>query len=212
VILAIDTSSEFASIALLMPDGSTREVLLNSSDGHAHKIFEQIHVLLERESTSLDQVTGFAAASGPGSFTGVRVALAAAKGFAEANRKPLLPVSNLEALAWHGQAPLRAPLIDARRGEIYGALYDAALDPVLPETVGSLQSWLSTLPNDAIEFVATDFGPFGSVLKGPQRLAPRGLATAIAHIAQARILAGRAQDPAAADANYVRRSDAELNF
>ncbi len=68
----------------------------------------------------------FAAASGPGSFTGVRVGLACVKGLAEALGKPAVAVSNLRAIASFGTAPWRAVVLDARRGEIYGAVYDAA--------------------------------------------------------------------------------------
>ena len=70
----------------------------------------------------------FAAASGPGSFTGVRVGLAAVKGLAEAAGKRVVAVSNLRALAFFGSAPLRATVIDARRGEVYAALYNSRLD------------------------------------------------------------------------------------
>ncbi len=85
--------------------------------------------------TTVHQMECFAAASGPGSFTGVRVGLAAAKGLAEATGKRMVAVSNLRALAAFGTAPLRATVIDARRGEIYGAVYNSQLELVMPEVV-----------------------------------------------------------------------------
>jgi tRNA threonylcarbamoyladenosine biosynthesis protein TsaB len=85
-------------------------------------------------------------------------------------------------------------VIDARRGDIFGAVYDADLQLVTPEMVIKLDDWLPTLPEGAE--VIND--------------APRLLAGAIARIAAKRFEAGLAQDPAEIDANYVRRSDAEL--
>jgi tRNA threonylcarbamoyladenosine biosynthesis protein TsaB len=158
----------------------------------------------------------FAAASGPGSFTGVRVGLACVKGLAEALGKPALAISNLRALAWFGTAALRAPVLDARRGEIYGAVYDSSGALIQPEVVAKFPAWLESLPEDDIEFVSTDFEPFRNALAGTRfehanvETAPRALAGAIARIALWAWQNGEPADPAALDANYVRRSDAEL--
>jgi tRNA threonylcarbamoyladenosine biosynthesis protein TsaB len=85
-------------------------------------------------------------------------------------------------------------VIDARRGDIFGAVYDSALRLVAPEVVMQLQDFLRTLREDV------------QVIDHPPTL----LARAIASIAAGRFAAGVAQDPAEIDANYVRRSDAEL--
>jgi tRNA threonylcarbamoyladenosine biosynthesis protein TsaB len=144
------------------------------------------------------------------------VGLAAAKGLAEALSKQVVAVSNLQALASFGAAPLRAAVLDARRGQIYGGLYDTALHASMPEVVAHFPQWLAALPKGEIEFISTDFSPFRGALAGTRfenaRVveAPRALAGAIGRIAAARLEAGEAQDPAAIDANYVRRSDAEL--
>jgi len=138
------------------------------------------------------------------------------KGLAEAAGKPVVPVSNLHALAAFGTAPLRATVLDARRGEIYGAVYDAELNPIAPEIVMKFPQWLDTLPAGPIEFISTDFSPFRAALAGtrfagaPIVDAPRALAGAIARIAFRKFGQGLAVDPAEVDANYVRRSDAEL--
>ena len=158
----------------------------------------------------------FAAASGPGSFTGVRIGLASIKGLAEATGKPAVAVSNLAAMARYGSAALRAVVLDARRGEVYGAVYDACGAVVAAETVMPFTAWLRTLPEGEIEFVATDFSPFAAALEGTRfagavvTTVPRALAAAVGRIAYERWRAGHAADPAAIDANYVRRSDAEL--
>ena len=148
---------------------------------------------------------------GQGSFTGVRIGLAAIKGFGEVLGKPVIAVSNLEALAEYGTAELRATVIDARRGEIFGALFDRSGAQVIPEMVISFPKFLELLANREFEWVSTDFGPFRDSLTGAQLTpAPRALAGAIAQIAMRRFASGAMSDPAGVDANYVRRSDAEL--
>jgi len=213
VILSLDTTSEFGSIALTERDRVVEEVPMYSPDGFGHILYPQIERLLARHNVSLDQIVCFAAASGPGSFTGVRIGLAAAKGFAAALSKPMVAVSNLKALAFFGSARLRATVLDARRGEVYGAVYDAALEIVREEAVMKFPAWLRTLPESGYEFVSTDFGPFRGFVDAaiPVVTAPRSLAVAVGRIGWREFEAGRACDPAAVDANYVRRPDAELN-
>jgi tRNA threonylcarbamoyladenosine biosynthesis protein TsaB len=206
LVLAIDTTHEYGSIAL----SGREEVLMHAPAGFAHVLYAHLDELLRRNGVALADIDCFAAASGPGSFTGVRVGLACVKGLAEAMGRPAAGVSNLEAVASFGTAPLRATVLDARRGEVYGAVYDDAGGLVAPETVGTLSSWLAELP-PGVEFVSRDFSAFGDGLPAaPRVVAPRALAAAIATIAARRLERGAACDPAALDANYVRRSDAEL--
>lgn len=216
-ILAIDTTGEFGSIALY--DGAsaqTFETALHSPEGFGHILFDNIRALLDRAGWNIGEVDCFASASGPGSFTGVRVGLTAAKGLAEATRKPVVAVSNLKALALAGAGPIRATVIDARRGEIYGAVYSASLDEIRPERVTKFQAWLDDVP-DGAEFIGVNIAPFVPALAASPRFrdattlnASASMAPLIARIAHDEYTAGRAVDPAAADANYVRRSDAEL--
>lgn len=196
MILSIDTTSEFGSIALTEANVVVEEVALHAPEGFGHVLFGHIEELLERNGITVHQMECFAAASGPGSFTGVRVGLAAAKGLAEATGKRMVAVSNLRALASFGTAPLRATVVDARRGEIYGAVYNSQLEVVMPEVVTKLDAWLATLPH-GYELISSI-------------TAPRALAAAIGHIAWDEFTLGRSSDPAEIDANYVRRSDAEL--
>jgi tRNA threonylcarbamoyladenosine biosynthesis protein TsaB len=212
VILSIDTTSEFGSIALTEGDQTVEEIPLHSPDGFGHILFQRIEQLLARHSVKVNQMDCFAAASGPGSFTGVRVGLTAVKGLAEASGKRVVAVSNLRALAFFGTVSLRATVLDARRGEVYGALYDDRLEIVLSETVMKFPAWLATLPKHGFEFVAVDFGPFRASVDPniPVITVPRSLAAAIGQIASTEFKHGRASDPEEIDANYVRRSDAEL--
>lgn len=211
-ILAIDTTSEFGSIALSEGDRILEEVVLHSPDGFGHLLFDHLRRLLSRHNWNIRDIDCFASAAGPGSFTGVRVGLTAVKGFAEAARKTVAAVSNLQALAEFGSRPLRATILDARRGEIYGAVYNAALEVVSPESVTTLPRWLETLPVGELEFLTTDIVPFESALasRGPVTPVPRALAAPIARIAAGRLAAAATLPPESVDANYVRRSDAEL--
>ena len=166
------------------------EARLEAPGGLGEILFGAIEALLADNGWSLGDIDLFAAASGPGSFTGVRVGLTAMKGLAEAAGKPAAGVSNLKALASLGHGALRGAVIDARRGDIYGAVYDASLVLVQAEVVMPLAVWKAQLPAGEIEMVE----------------GPLPLAAAIGRIAQQQ----GGVDPAAVDASYVRRSDAEM--
>ncbi len=229
MILAIDTTGEWGSIALVqdsaLQDGQTiEEQAIHAPDGFAHVLFQSIEGLLARHGVKLSDIEAFASASGPGSFTGVRVGLTAAKGLAEGTGRKVIAVSNLQALASFGTRPLRAPVIDARRGEIFGAVYDAALNVVQEEVIAPFPQWLANLPAGDIEIVSNGFlagaaagftvdGTAGGTVSLPAALpvveAPRSLAAAVGRIAARRLARGGGSDPAEIDANYVRRSDAE---
>jgi tRNA threonylcarbamoyladenosine biosynthesis protein TsaB len=118
----------------------------------------------------------------------------------------------LQALATFGQAPLRAAVLDARRGQIYGAVYNASGHLVSEEVVAALAAWLPTLPTADLQFIRIEGQQLALPLPPEAAIAtaPRSQAAAIAAIALGRLEAGLASDPAALDANYVRRSDAEL--
>ena len=212
-VLAIDTSAECASLVLLESDGRLTEAAIDSPDGHSYRLFGELQSLLRRANIRLEQIDCFAASAGPGSFTGVRVALSAVKGLATALNKPMAAVSTLQALAWFGETPLRAVVADARRGDSYAGLYNAALEPIRPEVVTRLEPWLAS-------FVATAPGGVDLITANPAHLAshgdlgfkvrviaPENLGRAVAHLAARQLV-----DPAVTDANYVRRADAEMNW
>lgn len=211
-ILALDTTSEYGSVALRSNGKTIAEIAIHSAEGFAHLIFPAIEDVLHRVGAGLTDVNGFAATSGPGSFTGVRVGLSAVKGLAEASGKPAVGISNLQVLSSFGKESRRAVVLDARRGEVYAAVYGPDLEPVTQEIVLPFNSWLETLREPEYEFITTAGGPFWLALQGtrfadmPFTEAPRALASAVAQCAET----CEWVDPAALDANYVRRSDAEL--
>ena len=237
--LAVDTTAEFGSIALVPSKNQVgqvvnlrpisnrpaeehltafgeAEILLHAPGGFSGLLFEQIQALLAREEVQLSDIDLFAGASGPGSFTGVRIGLAAIKGLAEVLGKPAIAVSNLEALAEFGQGDLRATIIDARRGEVFAALFERDGTPLIPECVVAFPRFLEMLGDRECEFISTNFDPFRAAVVGtrferfPVITAPRALAATIGRTAIRRAALGAITDPAAIEANYVRRSDAEL--
>jgi len=210
-IVAIDTTSNFGSIALREDGRLVEEILLNSPEGFSQVLFGHLEELLDRHDWNIASVGCFAAASGPGSFTGVRVGLAAIKGLAEATGAAAIAVSNLKALAAHGSSARRGVTIDARRGEVYAAVYDAELNIVSPEVVMPPAEWLKSLESPPDEIIATDLAPIRPMLPADLSASEhRNLAGAIAAIAETDLAAGTRSDALLLDANYVRRSDAEL--
>lgn len=201
-IVAIDTTAQFGSLALLEDGALVEEVLLEAPDGFAHVLYPQLERLMQRHGWRYESVAGYVSAAGPGSFTGVRVGLAAVKGLAEASGARAAAVSNLEAMATYATAALRAPFYDARRGEIYGAVFDERLRLHGHEVVAKFPAWRASLPPEA-ELLTPDPQVFGV----EATVTPRALAAAIGRLGM-----GRLADPVELDANYVRRSDAELNW
>ena len=216
-VLSLDTTSEFGSVAVRANGQTLAETELPGPQGFAHLIFPAIEQVLKLSGLEFDALDCFAAASGPGSFTGVRVGLAAVKGFATASAKPAVGISNLQALASFGEAPLRAVLLDARRDEVYASVYDSGGRMVSPEVVTRLAGWLDRLTEPDYDFISP-LDP--ALLEGtrfrsmPFLAPPRALASAIALCAEQALLANpltsASANPTALDANYVRRSDAEL--
>jgi tRNA threonylcarbamoyladenosine biosynthesis protein TsaB len=191
LILTIDTTREWGSLAL-QGDHLGAEVSMHAPLGFSGVLFAEIEQLLARCQVAMHQIDCFAAAVGPGTFTGVRVGMACAMGLAEAMGKPACGVSNLEALAEFGTGLSRAVTIDARRGDIYAAVYGPEGAVIVPERVCTPEEFRASLPPGEIEWINCD---------GP-------LAAAIAKVARRK----KWVDPALIEANYLRRTDAELNL
>jgi tRNA threonylcarbamoyladenosine biosynthesis protein TsaB len=156
-ILAVDTSSERGSVCIMENGQVLGEVRLACSVQHSERLFRSVEFLFDYVDFKLADIDLFAAARGPGSFTGLRLGLAAMEGFAAAHGKPGAGVSTLEALAWKSgltQSAI-APVIDARRGEVYGALYridgEALIEDQAP-TVMKPEEWFRALPDSPIVF------------------------------------------------------------
>lgn len=121
-LLALDTSTTRGSCALWR-DGHCIEHVCPSAQSHSETLLPLVAKLLAENGTMLPQLDAIAFASGPGAFTGLRVACAVAQGLAVGADLPVIPVGTLEAMAHASSAPLCLALLDARMGEIYSGLY-----------------------------------------------------------------------------------------
>src|SRR5262245_30523681 len=134
-ILAVDTSSERGSVCVAEGREILGEIRLASSIQHSERLFRSVEFLFQYIPFRLPDIDLFVAARGPGSFTGLRVGLAAMAGFAAAFRKPGAGVTTLQALAWRTgirDLPI-GTIVDARRGEIYAAVYRRLGDTLIEE-------------------------------------------------------------------------------
>jgi tRNA threonylcarbamoyladenosine biosynthesis protein TsaB len=127
--LGLDTSTAAASACVLRADGEWFEVAppperLGRPPAHASELMPAVAEVMSRADVGWGDLDAIAVGVGPGMFTGLRIGIATARGLARGSGLPLRPVSSLAALAAGIKAPLRLPLIDARRGEVFGALYE----------------------------------------------------------------------------------------
>ena len=128
MLLAIDTSTHYASLALADGDALLAELNWRVGQRHGSELLERARWLVREQGAAMSDLTGIAVALGPGSFNGVRVAVATAKTLAFALGVPLYGVPTLDVIAWGARLatlPVWA-LLDAGRGEVYAARYEAA--------------------------------------------------------------------------------------
>ena len=216
LLLAIDTSGRDGSVALCRGDATSFEVVGQSAlEGgtYSSRLVPCIADLLHEASLGKSQIDAFVVVDGPGSFTGLRVGLSTVKALCEVLQKPLVAVSALEALAFiYGRyGETLAVLLDAGRGEIYSGEFKIAGSS--PELIQNCVVKLS-------EFAGQAPAPPSRVITTSQKIAETLdtlavlvdplRATAIGRIGLRKLSAGETADPATLDANYIRRSDAEL--
>jgi tRNA threonylcarbamoyladenosine biosynthesis protein TsaB len=128
-LLGFDTSTSASSACVVRSDGRSFEVAppperLLGPPAHASELMPAVADVMARAGVGWRDLDAIAVGVGPGTFTGLRIGIATARALAGANGLPLRPVSSLAALAAGIEAPLRLALIDARRGEVFGALYE----------------------------------------------------------------------------------------
>jgi tRNA threonylcarbamoyladenosine biosynthesis protein TsaB len=236
LILAIDTSTRAGSVAFLRDFEVLAVVSAYEETPHSSRLFRDMALLEQKANLRLDQADVFAVAAGPGSFTGLRIGLTAVKAWSEVHRKPIAAVSGLEAIASEylddaavDTETLRyiAPFVDARRGQLYGAVYrfssenEGELTLDSEESILSLDEFLVLVERRAgqgLQIVSptpellpsvrlSELGPGRQVVRVSAALAP-----AIGKLGYRMAKAGRLVDAIGLDANYVRRSDAEARW
>jgi tRNA threonylcarbamoyladenosine biosynthesis protein TsaB len=219
LLLAADTSGKHGSIALARcePDGhcDVLEVVPLAGGTFSAQLVPQISALLSKHAFSQHDIGAFAVASGPGSFTGLRVGLAAIKALAEVLGKAIAAVSLLEAVAVAARPSQFGKVLaalDAGRGEVYVGEYEVLSEVTLcrRERLLTLAEFGEIAPG---ELVVTPDKSLAEVLKGQGiavQLVERPRSDVIASLGWQKILAGETVSPEKLEANYIRRSDAEI--
>lgn len=223
LLLAFETSAKAGAVALLDGEKLLGESYQNTGLTHSQTVMTMAQSLIESCGYTPQDIQGVAVAAGPGSFTGIRIGVAAAKGFAWGAELPCYGVSTLEAMAlqlgiWQGYV---LPVMDARRQQVYNALFhvqagkperlcqDRAISLAeLGEEIKNLSEPVFLVGDGSILCYNTlkDTVP-GLVLPPEHRMHQRAAGVALA--ALERIAAGDPGDGAALEPNYLRLSQAE---
>ena len=233
LVLALDTSSPSGSLAILRDEKVIGVVSSTTAEVYSSRMFRELEFLLGELALKMDQIELFAVAAGPGSFTGLRVGLAAVKGWAEVYGKPIAAVSALEAVAVQARssAGLVVPVLDARRGQVYFGIYRRIAGGGGSSLALDGEEYVMT-PAEFFEAVRARAGgaEFAIVTPAPELFANEALRSQIAAMKTSvegasavlapfigqlgfqRAQRGDLADPLTLDANYVRRTDAELHW
>jgi len=156
LILAVDTTTPCGSVALLEGSKLLAEANCESPLTHSERLLSSVDFVLKSERLNIVDVDAFAVAVGPGSFTGIRIGLSLIKSFAFSSGKSVAPVSTLKALALklsHPHSRLLCPILDARKGEIYAALFESKRDrlvELVPQGIYKPDHFLALLPTHRI--------------------------------------------------------------
>ncbi|MES0349390.1 MAG: tRNA (adenosine(37)-N6)-threonylcarbamoyltransferase complex dimerization subunit type 1 TsaB [Desulfobacteria bacterium] len=224
-VLAVDTSTPSGSIALLEGDTLLAEVAVTSTQTHAQRLMPAIDATLDMAGLTIAECDGFAVTTGPGSFTGLRIGISTVKGLGFATKKPIAAVSTLDALTY--QFPsfpnLVCPVLDARKGQIYTALYacighmkwktvieDCAVEP--REWLKQIQHLCLFVGDGATVYQELIREILGNLAQFAPSYLNRVRASVVAHIGMKQIIDGETADIESLVPHYVRKSDAEIKL
>ena len=170
-VLGVDTTNPSGSVALLKGPSLISEINQDSPATFSARLLPAIQFLLKSNELTIQDVEGFAVAVGPGSFTGIRIGLTTVKSFAFSSGRPIAPVSTLTALArkiQHPQNRLICPLLDAKKNEVYAALFESKTEgfqEIIPQGAYSPDDLFSRLPSHrVIHFIGSGVGIYRPVL------------------------------------------------
>ena len=227
LILALDTCDARGGVALLRDESVLYAEPHSTTEDYSSWLLPAVARILASGSLTLRDFDLYAVAAGPGSFTGVRVGLTTVKAWSEVYGRPIAAVSRLEAIAAQGtgSSPYVAAFIDARRNQIFAALYrrqGRLLQRVDEEMVIAPDKFLewctAKTGSEKIDWVSTDPDCLTQTLQWSSRLAFSETSQLISPVLAPRIgqigyrlaLENQLTDALSLDANYVRRSDAEI--
>lgn len=223
-ILGIDSSSPECSIALLENEKILSQASGGRNSSYSDHLLKMVNGVLCEARLALSDVDGFAVTTGPGSFTGLRVGVSLVKGFILATEKPFEGVDTLEALAAL-PSPTEfqiCPVLDARKGEVYYAIFSRRKDRLIRISENS-----AAAPEKLCEEITEPTIFLGSGLAAYRRLfaeslgqlfmearenKDRSLAASAAVLASGRFEVKNSYDLSSLKINYVRKPEAELNY
>jgi tRNA threonylcarbamoyladenosine biosynthesis protein TsaB len=228
-LLALDTCDARGGVSVLRDDQILNTVVHDTSDDYSVCLLPAIDRALKASGLAFADIDVYVAASGPGSFTGVRVGLTTVKAWAEVTGKPIVGVSRLEALATQAgsAAEFVAAFTNAQRKQIFGSLYrreaeqfhrigeETVIAPegflawALENSAGAQVAWISTDPEMLTETDAW-IARQKDRATAPVQSASPFLAPSIGKLGFRLATMRQFTDPLRLDANYVRRSDAEV--
>jgi len=220
-ILALDTATNAGGLALSRNSEVIGVLMCKTPLNYAERLLDWIDFLLKQHDIGINDIGCFAVAAGPGSFTGLRIGVAAAKAFGQASGRPVIALSSLEALAFRFRqmSSLVASMVDARRQQIYGAVYETnGKEPKLRvhEQVSRPEEWLRSLPNEAYLFVGDGALLYRSTilnLMPGARVAESDncILRELCQLAYLRYTEGVHTDARSVKANYLRPPDVKLH-
>ena len=223
-ILAIDSSSLVASVAVVEDDIMVAEYTINHKKTHSQTLLPMINEISKMAEIDLSQVDAIAVSGGPGSFTGLRIGSATAKGLGMVWNKPLIHVPTVDAMAYnlYGTDKLICPMMDARRNQTYTGLYefvDGELKIVMEQcaiSVDELIEKINEIGRDVIflgDGVPVFMGSLDEKLTVSHSYAPahmnRQRAGAVAVLGNKYFADGKYETAAEHEPNYLRQSQAE---
>ena len=219
LLIAFDTSGRNGSVALCRGDERSftpLQVMMVEGGTYSARMMPVIAQLLANQQLGKEQVDAFVVVSGPGSFTGLRVGLATVKGLCEVLQKPLVAVSMLEAVAV-ARGPRDghvAVALDAGRGEVYVGEFKIAnsRSAVVSEYISKIDVFAAEAGSRKLDVLSPDAKVVEALMAlGPTaRLVEAVRADEIGRLGLSKFLLGEVADVATLDANYIRRSDAEV--
>lgn len=224
IILGIETSTMTGSVAIIRGESLVAEFTLNTKTTHTERLLSAIDFVLQSAFMTIHDVDGIAVASGPGSFTGLRIGVTTAKSLAYSIQKPVVGISSLDALAsqfLHSER-LICPILDARKKEVYTAFYrnEGASVQRLSDYAVIAPEKLLTEITEPVLFLGDGVAPYRiqiETILGEQALFadaahrfPR--ASLVAQLGSKRLLEGGHDDAFALTPYYLRKSDAEIHW
>ncbi len=221
-ILGIETSTKTGSVAVLSEKGVVAQYSLNIEVTHSERLMATVDRVLADTGIVISQLDGFAVATGPGSFTGLRIGLSTVKGLAITVDRPVAAVPTLLALAWNVPYPAHpvCPMLDARKNEVYAAFYvydGSTLRQTVPEAAIPLSQLGSKITGKTIftgEAAYIHRAEIERLLSDQAIIAPRAVvlpsAASVAELGLEMINSGRYSDPDNLVPLYIRRPEAEL--